>query len=66
MRSTRITYALVLRTKLEDLPALKSALEPILELHRTTVIYQQTSVGYLRIVEESFSDHSHDEEERYP
>lgn len=54
MRSTRIAYALVLRTNLEELPALKADLESIFERHRIAVLYQTTSVGFLKIVEESF------------
>ena len=56
MRSTRIAYALVLRTKLEGLPSLKAELESVFERHQTRVVYQQSSIGYLRIVEETFPD----------
>jgi hypothetical protein len=54
LEPSQLTYARILRTKLEDLPALESDLEAIFERHRIAVISQQTSVRYLRIVEELF------------
>ena len=51
---TQIAYALVLRIKLEDLPALKTDLETCFERHKVAVYYERASTAFLRIVEEPF------------
>ena len=54
MGRTPIAYALVLRTNLEDLPYLKHVLDAVFALYDIVIVYQRSSTGYLRIVEEPF------------
>jgi hypothetical protein len=49
---SKIAYGIVVRTTLESLPALKRDLEKCFERHEVSLIYQQASIGFLRIVEE--------------
>jgi hypothetical protein len=48
---SQIAYAIVVKTTLETLPALKTDLEDCFEKHSVTVVFQKASVAYLQIVE---------------
>lgn len=52
LNPSRIAYATVVKTTLENLSTLKRDLEECFEKHDAEVVYQKASVGYLEIIEQ--------------
>jgi len=64
LKPTKIAYAIVLRTTLETLPALKADLKKCFAGHGVILVASHASVGFLKVVEVPWSSEESKREER--